>query len=136
MSANPPPPRRSGSRADSFRHAFAGWGYVLRTQPNTWIHGIFSIGAVMLSIVLKLRPVEWAAIVLAMGLVWTAELLNTALEAAVDLASPDLHPLARVGKDVAAAAVLTSALVAVATGLLVLGPPLLARVGDLRFWDR
>jgi diacylglycerol kinase len=57
--------------------------------------------------------------------------VNTALEAVVDLASPDLHPLAKVGKDVAAAAVLVGALTAVLVGLLVLGPPLLARLSVL-----
>jgi diacylglycerol kinase len=62
------------------------------------------------------------------ALVWMAEFVNTALEAVVDLASPDLHPLAQVGKDVAAAAVLVGAATAVVIGLLILGPPLWARV--------
>jgi len=76
---------------------------------------------------LQLSSIEWAILWLAIGLVWTAEFVNTALEAVVDLASPDLHPLARVGKDVGAAAVLIAAGIAVIIGLLILGPPLLSQ---------
>ena len=77
---------------------------------------------------LGLGRLEWAVIVLAVGLVWMAEFVNTALEAVVDLASPDLHPLAKIGKDVAAAAVLVGAITAVVVGLLVLGPALWLRL--------
>jgi diacylglycerol kinase len=61
-------------------------------------------------------------------MVFTAEFINTAIEAVVDLASPVHHPLAKVGKDVGAGAVLISALAAVLVGLLILGPPLWARL--------
>lgn len=120
--------QRAASRLDSFRHAFAGWVYVIRTQRNAWIHGIASVAVFALGAWLGLKPLEWAIIFLAMALVWMAEFINTALEAVVDLASPDLHPLAKVGKDVAAAAVLVGALTALIIGLLILGPPLWARV--------
>jgi diacylglycerol kinase len=79
----------------------------------------------MLGIYLKLGLQDWAILVLAIGLVWTAEFVNSALEAIVDLASPEMHPLARVGKDVGAAAVLIAALIAALIGLFILGPPLL-----------
>jgi diacylglycerol kinase len=115
----------------SFRYAFAGWWYMLRTQRNAWIHAILSTAVFALGLWLRLGRLEWAILVLTVGLVWMAEFVNTALEAVVDLASPDLHPLARVGKDVAAAAVLVGAGTAVLVGLLVLGPPLLARLGVL-----
>jgi diacylglycerol kinase len=59
--------------------------------------------------------------------VWMAEFMNTALEAVVDMAMPGLHPLAKVAKDIAAAAVLVGAIGAVLIGLLILGPPLWAR---------
>ena len=75
---------------------------------------------------------EWAIIFTTITMVWMAEFLSTALEAVVDLASPEQHPLAKVGKDVGAAAVLLSALAAVIIGFLVLGPPLWARL-DLIF---
>jgi diacylglycerol kinase len=77
-----------------------------------------------LGLFLGIEPLEWAILILAIGLVWTAEFVNTALEAVVDLASPATHPLARVGKDVGAAAVLISAMLAVIIGLIILGPPL------------
>lgn len=118
-------PKRASSRLAAFGHAFSGWWYVLRTQRNAWIHTIATSGVVMLGIYLKLGLQDWAILVLAIGLVWTAEFVNSALEAIVDLASPEMHPLARVGKDVGAAAVLIAALIAALIGLFILGPPLL-----------
>ena len=126
-----PHSHRAASRLHSFRHAFAGWWYMLRTQRNAWIHAVLSTAAFALGLWLGLDRLEWAMIILAMALVWMAEFVNTALEAVVDLASPDLHPLAKVGKDVAAAAVLVAALAAVVVGLLIMGPPLWARLSGL-----
>jgi diacylglycerol kinase len=125
---NPPAPRRAASRLASFRHAFAGWWYMLRTQRNAWIHAAISTAVFAVGLWLKLGRLEWAILLLTVALVWMAEFVNTALEALVDLASPDLHPLAKVGKDVAAAAVLVGAATAVLVGVLVLGPPLWERV--------
>ena len=122
---------RSTSRLHSFRHAFAGWWYVLRTQRNAWIHSIASAAVFVLAAWARVGLREWAVLLLAIGLVWTSEFVNTALEAIVDLASPEMHPLAKVGKDVGAAAVLVAALIAALVGLLILGPPLLARLGWL-----
>lgn len=116
------------TRIRSFGHAFAGWAYVLRTQRNTWIHALFTIAAFLAGFWLGLDRVEWGLIIVAIILVWLAEFLNTALEAIVDLASPQQHPLAKVGKDVGAAAVLITALAAVLIGLLVLGPPFWVRL--------
>jgi len=113
------------SRALSFRYAFSGWWYVIRTQRNAWIHIVISLAVIVISFWVKLPPRDWAVIILAMAMVWTAEFLNTALEAVVDLATEHKqHELARVGKDVGAAAVLIVALSAVLIGLLILGPPL------------
>lgn len=120
--------QRSWNRIDSFRYAFAGWWYMLRTQRNAWIHAVITVVVVAIGLWLRLNRLEWALIVLAMGGVWMAEFVNTALEAVVDLASSDIHPLAKVGKDVAAAAVLVGAGTAVIIGLLVLGPPLWQRL--------
>jgi diacylglycerol kinase len=125
------PPQRSTSRLDSFRHAYAGWWHMLRTQRNAWVHALASLAVFGLGLWLGLGRVEWALIILTVALVWMAEFINTALEAVVDLASPAHHPLARVGKDVAAAAVLVGAATAVLVGLLILGPPLWAKVVTL-----
>ncbi len=115
---------RSRSLPDAFRFAFAGWWYVLRTQRNARIHALASVLVVGLAWWLQLQPVEWALLILAMGLVWLTELLNTALEAIVDLVSPEIHPLAKASKDVGAAAVLIASLAAAVIGFLVLAPPL------------
>ncbi len=115
---------RSRSRLASFRYAVAGLAHVLRTQRNAWIHAVASLFVVVLAFWLQLGLTQWAVLVLAMALVWMAEFVNSALEAIVDLASPDVHPLAKVGKDVGAAAVLIAAVSAALVGLLILGPPL------------
>jgi diacylglycerol kinase (ATP) len=112
------------SRALSFQHAFAGWSYVLRTQRNAWIHAVASIVVVVVGLWLKLSPRDWALIVLAVGMVWVAEFINTAVEVIVDLTSPQQNELAKIGKDVGAAAVLIAAVCAFLIGLLILGPPL------------
>ena len=122
------------SRLYSFRYAFAGWWYVIRTQRNAWIHAIISTLVIGMGFWLRIAPLEWAMIVLTMALVWSAEVMNTALEAVVDLASPQHHPLAKVGKDVGAAAVLIAAAASILVGILVLGPRLLARLNWHWLW--
>ena len=112
------------SRIAAFGHAFRGWGYVLQTQHNAWIHSVVATVVIVLGLWLGLPPRDWAVLVLAIAMVFTAEFINTSIEAVVDLASPEKHPLAKVGKDVGAAAVLVAALSAVLIGLLILGPPL------------
>ncbi len=116
------------TRLSSFRHAFAGWWHVLRTQQNAWIHAVISTAVVVVGVWAQLDRRDWALLILTGTVVWMAEFINTALEAVVDLASPQLHPLAKVGKDVGAAAVLIAALAAVLIGLLILGPPLWAKL--------
>ncbi len=117
------------SRAKSFQYAFEGWWYVLRTQHNAWIHAVISLGVLLLGLWLGLLARDWAVIILAMMAVWMAEFMNTALEALVDMITPEFHPLAKIAKDVAAAAVLVVALGAALVGLLILGPPLWQRLG-------
>lgn len=116
------------SRTRAFGYAFRGWWYVLRTQQNAWIHAVISSGVILLSLWLKLPPRDWAVLLVTIAMVWAAEFFNTAIEAVVDLASPLQHPLAGVGKDVGAAAVLIAALASVAVGLLILGPPLWTQI--------
>ncbi len=119
------------SRLRSFSHAFRGWWYVLRTQRNAWIHAVIATVVFIMSWWLRLDAREWAMIILTTAMVFTAEFLNTAIEAVVDLASPEKHPLAKVGKDVGAGAVLIAAAAAVLIGALILGPPLWARVSPV-----
>jgi diacylglycerol kinase len=116
------------SRLLAFGHAFRGWRHVLKTQQNAWIHSMVATLVIILGLWLGIPARDWAVIVLAIAMVFTAEFINTAIEAVVDLASPVHHPLAKVGKDVGAGAVLVSALAAALIGVLILGPPLLARL--------
>jgi diacylglycerol kinase (ATP) len=119
------------SRGQSFRFAFVGWWYVIRTQRNAWIHAVVSIAVIVIAIWLRIDAQDWALIIIAIAMVWTAEFINTALEAVVDLASPEQHDLARVGKDVGASAVLIAAGSAAIIGFLILGPPLWERLSVL-----
>lgn len=116
------------ARLRSIRHALSGWKFVLKTQKNAWVHSLAAIMVVILGLWLDLSANDWAVLVLTIAMVFTAEFINTAIEAIVDLASPGKHPLAKVGKDVGAAAVLVAALSAILIGLLILGPPLWEKV--------
>jgi diacylglycerol kinase (ATP) len=108
----------------SFRYAFAGVWHVLRTQRNARIHISIALVVVILGLWLGLSYTQWAIIVLTIGLVLAAEAFNTVAEAAVDLATAEYHPLAKIAKDAAAGAVLMVAIAAVIVGILILGPPL------------
>ena len=112
------------SRVKSFQYAAAGWWFVIRTQRNAWIHAAASILVLFVAWWLQVQLRDWAVLILTIALVWTSEFINTALEAVVDLATPGHHPLAKVGKDVGAAAVLLAAISAVVIGGIILGPPL------------
>lgn len=116
------------SRIAAFGHAFRGLWHVLQTQHNAWIHSVVATLIVSIGLWLGLSPRDWAVIVLTIAMVFTAEFINTAIEAVVDLASPVQHPLAKVGKDVGAGAVLIAAIAAALVGLLILGPLLWARI--------
>lgn len=117
------------SRIHSFKHAFSGLRYVLRTQKNAWIHTIATILVISLALWLNIEPQGFAILILTIGTVWMAEFINTALEAVVDLASPHHHPLAKVGKDVGAAAVLIAAMSSIIIGIIILGPGLIQKLG-------
>jgi diacylglycerol kinase len=119
----------SRSRLSSFSYALAGWLYMLRRQKNTRIMSVVSFIIFGLAIWLRLSAVEMAVLVLTITIVWLTEFLNAGIEAAVDLASPEIHPMAKVGKDVASAAVLLGVVASMVIGLLLMGPPLIERLG-------
>lgn len=109
----------------SFRFAFAGLGHLLRTQRNARVELAIGGAAIVAGLVLGLAPAEWAVLVVTICLVLILEGLNTSLELAVDLASPEIHPKAKAAKDLAAGMVLVAALGSVAVGVLLFGPKLL-----------
>jgi diacylglycerol kinase len=119
------------ARARSFRHAIDGGRYVIRMEPNAKIHAVAALAVVLLGAWLGIEARDWAVLILAIGGVVATEAMNTAVERVVDLAQPAQHPLAKVSKDVAAAAVLASAMAAAAIGLLIIGPPLWQHVHAL-----
>jgi diacylglycerol kinase (ATP) len=119
---------RSRNILESFRFALSGLGYALRTQRNTRIHLTIAAAVVALGLWLDISSVQWAVLALTIGFVLVSEMLNTVAETLVDLVSPGYHPLAKIIKDVTAAAVLLAAIVSVVVGLLVLWPLLWARV--------
>ena len=129
MSDRPPAPSDSRGRlARSISYAFRGIGILLRTQANARIHAVATLLVVAAGFWFRISRGEWCAVIAVIGLVWTAEGLNTALEAVVDLVSPEQHPLAGRAKDVAAGAVLCAAIAALAIGFLIFGSRLLALV--------
>ncbi|MBK9125126.1 MAG: diacylglycerol kinase family protein [Chloroflexi bacterium] len=115
----------SRNRAVSLGYALAGWLYMLRWQRNTRIQGVASLLVLALALLLRISFVEIAILILSVTIVWMAEFINAAVEAVVNLASPDYHPMAKVAKDVAAAAVLLGVVASVLIGLLIFGPPLI-----------
>ncbi len=114
---------------NSFRYAFSGIGHALRTQLNLRIQAVISILVVIAGVWLQINTTEWAIIIVTMMIVLSAELFNTALEAALDRVSTEHHPLARVAKDASAGAVLIGAIGAVLVGLLIFLPKLMALIG-------
>ena len=109
-------------RVQSVKFAIRGIRLMLKSQHNAWVHAVASAIVLITGGLLCLTPSQWCWIVLAIMAVWTAEALNTALELLADVASPEFHPLVEKAKDVAAGAVLISAVGSVIIGLLVLGP--------------
>ncbi len=118
-------------RTLSFKNAFEGLAYSLKTQKNAWIHAIISIFVVVLSFLFELTLQEWIPIVIVIGLVWMAELLNTVLETMVDIISPEIHPLAKIAKDVGAAFVLVAAILSVLVGGMIFIPKLIELFNNL-----
>jgi diacylglycerol kinase len=119
---------RSRNILESFRFAFTGLWYALRTQRNTRVHLAIAAVVVVLGLCLNLSYVQWAVLTLTIGFVLVSEMLNTVAETLVDLVSPGYHPLAKVVKDVTAGAVLLTAIISVVVGLLILGPLLWKRL--------
>ena len=114
------------ARLRSFRYAGRGIRTLIASQHNAWIHGVATCSTVGLGLALGIPRLEWLALVVALVSVWTAEAINTAFELLCDVASPEFHPRVEASKDVSAGAVLICAIGAAITGVLVLGPPLIA----------
>jgi diacylglycerol kinase len=109
----------------SFRYAGRGVVALFRAENNAKVHLLAGVAVVAAGLWLRVSPLEWAVLVMQIGLVWAAEAINTALEKLADVVSPDHHPQIGAAKDIAAGAVLILAVVSVIVALLILGPKLL-----------
>ena len=112
-------PRRPPSIIESFNYAFEGIIHVLRTQRNMRIHFAIAIGVLIAALAFDVSRLELIALLLAIAFVLIAEMVNTAIEAAVDVASTSFDPMAKLAKDIGAGAVLIAAVNAIAVGYLV-----------------
>jgi diacylglycerol kinase (ATP) len=112
-------------RLRSILCAFRGLHALFREQPNAWIHLIAALGVIIAGILCHLSAIEWGVIIFAIGLVFSAELFNSAIEELVNKVSPEFHPLAGKIKDLAAGAVLVAAITAAIIGLIVFLPKFL-----------
>ncbi len=113
------------SRFGSFRFAFKGLLALLKDEHNSRIHLLSALAVIAAGIVLKISMPEWCLIIIVIGLVFMAELLNTALEEMSDIIDPEWNEKIRKVKDYAAAAVLISAIVSVVVGGLIFIPKIL-----------
>jgi diacylglycerol kinase (ATP) len=112
----------AAARLRSFTYAGRGLCTMVRSQHNAWVHAVATLTVIGVGLLAGLGRLEWFVLVLAIVSVWTAESLNTAFEFLCDVTSPEFHPLVEKAKDVAAGAVLITALGATAIGLLVFLP--------------
>jgi len=113
----------------SFSFAGQGVWHVVRTQRNMRVHLAAAAAVIILALILRVGAVDWACLLAVIGLVLTAEALNTVVEAIVDLCTDEFHPLAKIAKDVAAGAVLISSVAAIGVGIAVFLPRLLRSAG-------
>lgn len=106
-------------------YAFRGLNFLFRGQPNAWIHLTAAIGVIIAGFLCHLSSIEWGVIIFAIGLVFSAELFNSAIEELVNKVSPEFHPLAGKVKDLAAGAVLVAAITAAIIGAIIFLPKLI-----------
>jgi diacylglycerol kinase len=114
------------NRYRSFRAALRGFGWLILSERHFQLHLVAAVAAILLGLILGLTAVEWAILVVTIGLVLVAEAINTAIEHTIDLTVPQIHPLARTAKDIGAAAVLIAAAISVLIGCFLFLPKLIA----------
>ena len=107
---------------NSFKYAFNGLIDTYRTEQSVWIYIPVSLLVILAGFLLKISTIEWLIVILILGIILSLELINTALEAVVDLATEKYHPLARKAKDTVSAAVLVFAITSVIIGLIIFIP--------------
>ena len=110
---------------NSFKFALDGLGYAFKYEQNILVHFTVMIIVIIMGIFLKISFIEWLICLILFGLVIATELINTSIEATIDLLTDKIHPLAKIAKDTASAAVLVFALTAIIVGLLIFLPKII-----------
>ena len=123
--------RRAPTLLDSFNYAFEGIIHVLRTQRNLRIHFAIAFAVLILALVVNVTKLELIALLISVAFVLIAEMLNTAIEAAIDIATTSFDPMAKLAKDIAAGAVLIASANAVVVGYLVFAGKVADRSANL-----
>lgn len=116
---------------NSFKYPFSGLRYAYKNEQNLAFDVGMMVIVIIAGILLKISVVEWAILVITMGLIISFELMNTAIEAAVDLVTEEYHPLAKVAKDTSAASVLILAIVSIVEGLIIFLPKIINLIEEL-----
>jgi diacylglycerol kinase (ATP) len=123
--------RRAPTIIDSFNFAFEGIIHVLRTQRNLRIHFAIAFAVLILALIVDVTKMELIALLISVTFVLIAEMLNTAVEAAIDIATTSFDPMAKLAKDIAAGAVLIAAINALAVGYIVFSGKVADRSSNL-----
>lgn len=113
------------ARLRSFSYAGSGLRQLFRTEHNSWIHFTLSVGAIAAAFIVGITLQEWMALIIVMGMVWAAEIFNTCIEKTADFITEERHPQIKIIKDLAAAAVLITAGIAVTVGALIFIPKII-----------
>ncbi len=123
--------KRSKNLIESFKHAFDGLNFALKTVSNLKIHLVFALLVICGGFFFKIKPFEWLTCLIFIALVISLELINTAIEEAVNLSTLEINIRAKHAKDVAAGAVLFSAIIAFIVGIVIFLPKVIAFIGGL-----
>ena len=113
------------ARLKSFTYAFNGLKLLFQEEHNSWIHLFATVCTIAMGIWLKISLLEWVAVAFAIGLVFSGEIFNSAIEDLSDVVCPELDDRIKKVKDLAAAAVLVNAITAATIGLLVFVPKII-----------
>ena len=116
---------------NSFKYAFYGIKQTYKGEQNLKIHTFFAILVILFGFLFKISYIEWLICLTLIGLVLMTEFFNTAIEYVVDLASPEVHPLAKAAKDTASAGVLIMAIVSAIIGLIIFLPKIIVWLGEI-----
>ncbi len=110
---------------NSFKYAFQGLKYAFNYEQNILVHFFATVIVIILGILFKVSSTEWLVIFLIIGLVIATELINTSIEATIDLITDEVNPLAKIAKDTAAAAVLVFGITALAIAIVIFVPKII-----------